>query len=106
MSEVLRDVWIHVFERNPETILVHGDARGADRLAKAIWEKRGLPTEAHPADWAKLGKKAGTVRNVDMVNLGADYCIGFLRPESIGTKHCLKFASWQDIPILEVWEND
>lgn len=106
MSEVLRDVWKNVFESNPETILVHGAARGADLMAKAIWEKRGLPTEAHPADWKKNGKSAGIKRNCDMVDLGADYLIAFLRPESKGARHCLMIAQMRDIPELVVWEND
>lgn len=106
MSEVLRDVWTLVFNRNPETILVHGAARGADRLAKAIWEKRGLPTEPHPAKWKLYGKRAGRLRNEEMVSLGADFCVAFLRPESIGTKHCLKIAREAGIHSLEIWENE
>ena len=104
MSEALRYVWISIFIRNPETTLVHGAARGADLLAKAIWEKRGLVAEGHPADWHKYGKRAGRIRNEEMVSLGADYCVAFLRPESIGTKHCLEIAREAGIPALEVWE--
>lgn len=47
--------------------LVHGDARGADRLAgdwAAVW---GIEVKAYPAEWDRLGKVAGFIRNQKML---------------------------------------
>ncbi len=63
--------WRH---RLPGAVLVHGDARGADRIAAAIWRSWGLPVEAHSADWARHGRAAGHGRNWAMVALGATVC--------------------------------
>lgn len=63
--------------RRPIMIVVHGDAPGADRLAKEWAQERGIEQEAHPADWKRLGEIAGPVRNDGMAQLGADGCIAF-----------------------------
>jgi len=68
------------------TTIVHGDARGADRLAEAAARRLGLATEAHPANWARYGKSAGPRRNAEMVALGADLCLAYrLEGPSRGT---------------------
>lgn len=61
--------------------VVHGAAgRGVDLMAHR-WVGRqqasgrtGISEEPHPADWAGLGKRAGVVRNAEMVQRGADAC--------------------------------
>lgn len=45
------------------TVLIHGDANGADRLAGEWGAARGVTVEAHPADWKKHGRAAGPIRN-------------------------------------------
>lgn len=104
MFSILENAFNNHLDRDTATVLVHGDARGADRMAADVWENQGMTTEAHPANWTLLGKRAGIVRNAEMVALGADLCIGFLRPESIGTKHCLKIAKEAGIPVLSYME--
>ena len=41
------------------TLLIHGDAKGADRLAGAWAEERGIEVLACPADWKRYGRGAG-----------------------------------------------
>lgn len=53
--------------KHPE-LLVHGDARGADRLAGAWARAQRIPVEAVPADWS-LGKVAGILRNRKMLDM-------------------------------------
>lgn len=65
--------------------VVHGGAhRGADYIA-AQWAAARVRDgwqvviEPHPADWDRLGQRAGMVRNTHMVAAGADLCIAFIR---------------------------
>ncbi|HEX2301570.1 MAG TPA: DUF2493 domain-containing protein [Pseudonocardiaceae bacterium] len=87
--------WRHQF---PGVVLVHGDARGADRIAAGIWRSWGLPVEAHPADWARHGRAAGHRRNRAMVALGADVCLAFIRHHSPGASACAALAEAAAIP--------
>jgi hypothetical protein len=84
----------------PGAVLVHGGARGADRIAARIWTGWGLPTEAHPVtrqEWA-ASRGAGHARNQHMVNLGASVCLAFIRNHSPGATHCAHRAEQADIP--------
>jgi hypothetical protein len=84
--------------RMVQPTLVHGDARGADRIAAGIWRTWGLPVEAHPADWDSHGRAAGMIRNRHMVTLGADVCLAFIRDQSPGATHCADLAEQAGIP--------
>lgn len=83
----------------PEPTIVHGDARGADRLAGEEAGKAGMLTEAHPADWDAHGKGAGLIRNAHMAALGADLCIAFWDGRSTGTAHMIGEARRRGIPV-------
>lgn len=83
----------------PGTVLVHGDARGADRMAQRIGQDLGLVDEPHPADWTQYGKAAGRIRNAEMVRAGADICIAFPLPDSVGTWDCVRRAKTAGIPV-------
>ena len=49
------------------TLLVHGAARGADRLAGEWAEARGVTCKPMAADWQMHGLRAGPVRNREML---------------------------------------
>lgn len=34
----------------------------------------------HPANWRAFGRSAGHIRNKEMVDAGADWCLAFIRP--------------------------
>lgn len=104
-----------------DTILVHGEARGADRMAAWIW--RGtwrLPVEAHLVNWygpcraeckpqhrrarsglsePKVCPAAGMYRNGDMVALGADLCLAFILDQSPGATGCARLARKAGITV-------
>lgn len=82
-------------------IVVHGQCHkgGVDLVADQWAERtRDVTAERHPADWRRLGRRAGSVRNVAMVELGAAVCLGFPGPLSIGTWHCIRQAKTAGIP--------
>ena len=97
------------------TVLVHGDCpTGADAIAARCAQDWAWMVEGHPADWTRHGKAAGFRRNAEMVALGADVCIAFIRPcvsprckgksahDSHGTAHCAGLARAAGITVVEV----
>lgn len=76
-------------------VVIHGDASGADALAAAWARDRGVPVAAYPADWDAHGKKAGPIRNQQMLDEGRpDIVIAF--PGGRGTYDMLKKAAAAD----------
>ncbi|MGN7187025.1 DUF2493 domain-containing protein [Microbacterium enclense] len=90
-----------------EFTLVHGAAaRGVDAMADAWAARTGIPVERHPAQWGRHDnrcppwhlplatcKRAGMRRNAEMVALGADLCLVFIRDSSPGSTHTLRTAT-------------
>ena len=60
-----------------EIAIVHGDARGADKMADQIARGLGFSVEPHPADWRGQGRAAGPIRNKLMLDLGVDLVAAF-----------------------------
>jgi hypothetical protein len=83
-------------QRNVE--IVCGMARGADLLGKKYAESRGYPVKEFPAEWDKLGKSAGIVRNIQMRDY-ADALICFWDGKSTGTAHMIKAAEAKGMKI-------
>ena len=68
------------------THIISGGARGADTLGERFAEEFNKEKIIFPADWKKYGKKAGFLRNVDIIK-NCDECVCFWDGESHGTKH-------------------
>lgn len=90
-------------------VLVHGGANGADTGAALAAQRLGWTKEVHHAEWNRLGRTAGPIRNREMIDLGADLCLAFpnhLRGKgSRGTWGCVDLAYKAGIPVLVVWDN-
>lgn len=90
-----------VADHGADLVVVHGAARGADTLADRAARGLGLKVERRPADWANLGRRAGVVRNAEMVRGGAAACIAFLvaGAECRGTRDAMRRAQAAGIPV-------
>ena len=73
---------------------------GADRICEDAARRAGMPIERHPADWKTHGRRAGFVRNAEMVNLGADLCLAFIRDNSKGASMTADLAQKAGIPTI------
>lgn len=51
-----------------ETIIIHGNCRGADKIASDIATKLDYTVIGYPADWNNNGKSAGPRRNAKMLD--------------------------------------
>jgi len=85
-----------------DTVIIEGECRGADRMAREIAEKYGLQIFGLEAEWKKYGKKAGPIRNEEMIKYGKpEIVIAFHNniAESKGTKNMLMLAKKHNIPV-------
>lgn len=87
-------------------LLIHGGARGADQLAGEAAEKLGLEVKEMKPDWETHGKKAGVIRNIQMLNEEPDVVIAFWNGKSKGTKHTIMEALRRKVPHVVVLTRD
>lgn len=90
-----RDVIIRELHELPLGRLIHGNCRGADKLAAEIGRYLGWKVEPFPADWKALGKKAGPLRNRQMLDEKPDLVLAFHAgiERSKGTADCVQEAN-------------
>jgi len=86
---------------NPIICLIHGAARGADALAADWAKQRGILTTAYPADWAHEGRKAGPLRNQQMLNSGKPHIV-IAFPGGAGTADMISRAEAAGVPVVRV----
>lgn len=80
-------------ELGPWNLVIQGEARGADTLAREWAEDMKISVMRFPANWKLHGKAAGPIRNKQMLDKGKpDLVIAFLAPGSRGTKNMIDQA--------------
>jgi nucleoside-diphosphate-sugar epimerase len=96
-------VYLYLRNQPRDAVIVHGAcASGADRHAWLACQALGLRQEQHPADWKRFGKRAGFIRNDEMLDSGIDRVAAFWDGESRGTKHTIEGARKRGIPTFVV----
>lgn len=100
IQQILEAWWEHVGKVDEVTLISGACPTGADTLCEQIAEELGWTVERHPADWKTHGKKAGFLRNSEMVNSGPDYCIGFVKDGSKGATMTINLAKEAGIPTF------
>lgn len=90
-----------VHEKYKIDAIIEGEAAGADTLAK-LWSEEVIgPAEGYPADWRKHGKRAGPVRNKQMLVEGQpDAVLAF--PGGRGTDDMINQSRGAHLPVWAI----
>lgn len=80
--------------------LVHGDCRGADRIAGRIAVDLGWDVRRFPANWAAHGRAAGPIRNRAMLAVRPHVVVAF--GEGRGTDDLVGEAERRGIPVRRI----
>jgi hypothetical protein len=78
--------------------IVSGMARGADALAVRFAREHSVTLFEFPAEWDRLGKGAGFIRNEKMGNF-SDGLLAFWDGQSRGTKHMIDYMNKIKKPV-------
>jgi hypothetical protein len=83
------------------TKLIHGGAKGADTHAGRWAHRNRVPVEVFYPDWDRYGKKAGHIRNGEMLEVGKpDIVVAF--PGGAGTENMCQQADAAGVQVFEV----
>lgn len=98
-----KDVVFRVLDRVFPKMIIEGGAEGADTMARLWANSRGVHVATVIAQWSKLGKKAGPLRNEAMILLEPDLVLAF--PGGRGTEHMVRTAKKANVPVTRVKPN-
>ncbi len=88
-------------ERRHRAVIISGHARGADLLGERWAKEHGVALNVFPADWNRLGRKAGPIRNRQMLVEGRpQLVVAFAGKE--GTADMIKQATTAGVRVEEV----
>lgn len=84
-----------------DVVIISGGATGADRVAATFAEVNFYAYEEYPADWKQYGKRAGYLRNVQMLQEGRpDLVVAF--PGGRGTAMMVDLARKANVKVIEM----
>ena len=87
----------------PKVHIISGATTGADTLAVDWAVANWCPYTEYPADWKKHGKKAGMIRNQQMIDEtpgGVDLVVAF--PGGRGTADMIRRAKKAEVGVIEI----
>ena len=90
-----------IHKRKPITLIVSGGAKGADSLSERWAKENSIETLIFIPDWNKYGKRAGFLRNEDIIT-NSDAVIAFWDGVSRGTESSINLAKKQGKSCLMV----
>lgn len=92
--------WEEAGQPDQPLLLSGACPKGADALAEYVWGRNGWPVQRFPADWHHYGKRAGFIRNEQMVYENPDVCIAFIHNNSKGASHTVRLAEKHGVPTI------
>lgn len=91
-------------ELRPAVVIHGGCPTGADAMASQWCQQNGVTEDVFPADWSR-GRRAGYIRNQQMVDEKPDLVLAFLYGESRGTLMTMELARRAGLPVRVVGES-
>lgn len=86
------------FDNSQPITIIEGGAKGADFCARLYARYCGWELKEYPADWKTHGKRAGPIRNAQMLaEATPDLVVAFLAKDSRGTADMLRQAEKAEI---------
>lgn len=87
--------------------IISGHAMGADKLGERFATESGFNLTIFPANWVRLGKSAGYIRNQTMADYAKEgdhvgVLIAFWNGKSRGTKHMIDIAEGSGLQVRVV----
>lgn len=119
--DLSRKAWRPIIEKalaeyqNTNTLVIHGNAFGADMLARDIALDLGMTVIPFPADWEEYGKAAGPIRNRAMIDTvlpmfeyGNDVEVFAFHPDVMSSKGTLNMvrASWDAYLPIRLYQQN
>lgn len=110
-DEILIAKVLFTIEDKRNTTIIHGAARGADRIAEFLAKTMKFKVVPYPADWDKYDKKdgsknpAGPIRNRKMLKEGKPHLVIAFHDNmarSRGTKDMVTISKEAGVPVIVV----
>ena len=102
LGKLIEKFYIHISTSE----IVSGHCQGADMLGEKYAEEYGVSVRRFPADWGKYKRKAGPIRNKQMIDYISDFenklVVAFTTADTVGTRNTIKLAQKNNIPVVEI----
>lgn len=94
-------IYLRLSQFPKDTLIIEGACSGADQLAGSVARELGMKVVEFPAEWGRLGRRAGPIRNRQMLDEKPDLVIAFHLnlAESRGTKDTVTEATKRGIRV-------
>ena len=103
---LLCDILDNVIGDIKEVEIVSGHCQGADMLGEKYAQEHEIDVKIFPADWEKYGRKAGPIRNKQMVDYITSFdnriVVAFTNENTIGTRNTITLAKKANISVVEI----